>query len=179
MIARLEWLYSHLDHSLPVLPLASPSCMMLAGNTGQNAHALLCRPCSHQTVGQIDPFMSYPPCTLFSRRQMLEITQALAHSHCITLTSLPRGIHSPLVGAWARNSLACSLPGTSGIQSSGFVSSSCRKITVYKQQDKTRTKKHTDTKKPNKPKPKQDSVLASCLRGCCCLTSSHSVTRPP
>lgn len=55
------------------------------------------------------------------------LLDALPHSHCITLTSFPRGIQSPLVGAWARNSLACSLPGTSGIQSSGFVSSSCKR----------------------------------------------------
>lgn len=55
------------------------------------------------------------------------LLDALPHSHCITLTSFPRGIQSPLVGAWARNSLACSLPGTSGIQSSGFVSSSYKR----------------------------------------------------
>lgn len=44
--------------------------------------------------------------------------------HCITLTSFPKGIQSPFVGACARNSRALSLPGTSGMQSSGFVSSS-------------------------------------------------------
>lgn len=47
--------------------------------------------------------------------------------HCITLTSFPRGIQSPLVGACARNSRAFSLPGTSGMQSSGLVSSSWRR----------------------------------------------------
>lgn len=40
------------------------------------------------------------PGILFRRRQTAgDITQALAHSHCITLTSLPSGIQSPLVGA--------------------------------------------------------------------------------
>lgn len=42
--------------------------------------------------------------------------------HCMTLTSFPKGIQSPFVGACARNSRALSLPGTSGMQSSGFVS---------------------------------------------------------
>jgi len=49
---------------------------------------------------------------------------ALSALHCITLTSFPKGIQSPFVGACARNSRALSLPGTSGMQSSGFVSSS-------------------------------------------------------
>lgn len=47
------------------------------------------------------------------------------YSHCITFTSLPRGIQSPLVGACARNLLASSFPGSAGIQSSGFSSCSC------------------------------------------------------
>lgn len=47
------------------------------------------------------------------------------YSHCITFTSLPRGIHSPFVGAWARKLLASSFPGSAGIQSSGFSSCSC------------------------------------------------------
>lgn len=45
------------------------------------------------------------------------------YSHCITFTSFPRGIHSPLVGACARKFLASSFPGSAGIQSSGL--SSC------------------------------------------------------
>ena len=48
------------------------------------------------------------------------------HSHCITFTSFPRGIHSPLVGACARKSLASSFPGSAGMQSSGLSSSSYR-----------------------------------------------------
>lgn len=47
--------------------------------------------------------------------------------HCMTLTSFPKGIQSPFVGACARNSRALSLPGTSGMQSSGFISFSYRK----------------------------------------------------
>ena len=43
--------------------------------------------------------------------------------HFITLTSFPRGIHNPLVGALAKNSRACSFSGRSGIESSGFSSS--------------------------------------------------------
>lgn len=56
--------------------------------------------------------------------------------HCITLTSFPKGIQSPFVGACARNSRALSLPGTSGMQSSGFVSFSYKK----KQKDKDNKK---------------------------------------
>lgn len=50
------------------------------------------------------------------------------YSHCITFTSFPRGIHSPLVGAFARKVLASSFPGSAGIQSSGFSSCSCNSI---------------------------------------------------
>lgn len=54
------------------------------------------------------------------------------YSHCITFTSFPRGIQSPLVGACARNLLASSFPDSSGIQSSGFSSCSCSKNSVTK-----------------------------------------------
>lgn len=47
------------------------------------------------------------------------------YSHCITFTSFPRGIHSPLVGACARKLLAASFPGSAGMQSSGLSSCSC------------------------------------------------------
>ena len=46
------------------------------------------------------------------------------HTHTAWLWLLSPVASRPLVGAWTRRSLACSLPGTSGIQFSGLVSSS-------------------------------------------------------
>ena len=73
----------------------------------------------------------------------------------MTLTSFPSGIQSPLVGVWARNSLACSLPGTSGIQSSGLVSSSWKRKQCVSSM----------AKKASEPSP-------TCLRTQHCLASS-------
>lgn len=56
---------------------------------------------------------------------------AVLYSHCITFTSFPRGIHSPLVGAWARKLRASSFPGSAGIQSSGFTSFSCNTAVTH------------------------------------------------
>jgi hypothetical protein len=47
--------------------------------------------------------------------------------HFMTLTSFPRGIHSPFVGALDKNSRACSFSGRSGIQSSGLSSSTLQR----------------------------------------------------
>ena len=66
--------------------------------------------------------------TRFLQKQHLAVIAAdfeWLYSHCITFTSFPRGIHSPLVGAWARKLLAASFPGSAGMQSSGLSSCSC------------------------------------------------------
>ncbi|TNN85789.1 hypothetical protein EYF80_004036 [Liparis tanakae] len=57
-----------------------------------------------------------------------------AYSHCITFTSFPRGIHRPLVGAFARKLRASSFPGSAGIQSSGLSSCSCNRNGHYRVQ---------------------------------------------
>lgn len=57
------------------------------------------------------------------------------YSHCITFTSFPRGIHRPLVGAFARKLRASSFPGSAGIQSSGLSSCSCNSNGHYRVQN--------------------------------------------
>lgn len=53
---------------------------------------------------------------------------ALHLQHCMTLTSLPSGIHSPFFGAFFKNSLAAAFSGRSGMDSSGGGSNSSSEL---------------------------------------------------
>ena len=92
---------------------------------------------------------------VYKLHELSLLLETLPRSHCMTLTSFPSGIQSPLVGVWARNSLVCSLPRTSGIQSSGLVSSSWKRKQCVSSM----------AKKASVPSP-------TCLRTQHCLASS-------